>query len=151
MLKWRGSMPRTRSGQWAAQAAAGLARGQRTAGRGRTVCCSHTESGSALARLLSACAWAGSKRWLPERGRLGIKEKQSYWWHRCIVAMKTWGVCVCSDRAEGLIALFDDVLQLPQHRDLCVFQLQLLGGGICYACTVGGLRLIWLRTDTFSV
>lgn len=55
-------------------------------------------------------------------------------------------VCVCSDRAEGLIALFDDVLQLSEHRDLCVLQLLLLGDGVRYTCPVGGLRLISLRT-----
>lgn len=55
-------------------------------------------------------------------------------------------MCECSDRAEGLVALFDDVLQLSQHCDLSVLQLQLLCGGICYACLVGGLRFISLHT-----
>lgn len=56
-------------------------------------------------------------------------------------------VCVCSDRAEGLVALFDDVLQLSQHCDLCVLQLQLLSGSVCYTCLVGGLRLVCLPTQ----
>lgn len=53
-----------------------------------------------------------------------------------------------SDRAERLIALFDDVLQLSQHCDLGVLQLQLLSGSIRYACSVGGLRFICLRAQT---
>lgn len=52
---------------------------------------------------------------------------------------------VCSDRAERLVALLDDVLQLPQHRDLGVLQLQLLRGGVCYARPVGGLCLVRLH------
>lgn len=65
MMSWRESRTQTRTGWSAALAAAGLARERRTAGRGRTACCSRTESGSAQAGLLSACAWAGSRRWSP--------------------------------------------------------------------------------------
>lgn len=56
VTNWRGSTPQTCIGCWAARGAAGLARGQRTAVRGRTVCCSHTRSGNGPARPPSACA-----------------------------------------------------------------------------------------------
>lgn len=56
-------------------------------------------------------------------------------------------MCVCSDRAEGLVTLFDDVLQVSQHCDLCVLQLQLLSGGVCYTRLVGSLGLLGLRTQ----
>lgn len=56
MMSWRESRTQTRTGWSAALAAAGLARERRTAGQGRTACCSRTESGSAQAGLLSACA-----------------------------------------------------------------------------------------------
>lgn len=54
-------------------------------------------------------------------------------------------------RAEGLIALFDDVLQLSQHCDLCVLQLQLLGGGVSYASAIGGLCFDRLHRQTLLI
>lgn len=57
---------------------------------------------------------------------------------------------LCSHRANGLITLFDDVLQLPQHCDLCVLKLLLLSGGVCYTSLVGGLRLICLCAHTHT-
>lgn len=54
--------------------------------------------------------------------------------------------CVCSNRTDGLVALLDEVLQLPQHCDLCVLQLQLVRGGVCYTGLVGRLRFIRLHT-----
>lgn len=55
-MSWRDSSSQTYSERWAARAAAGLEREQRTAGPGRTAYCSHTESGSGPARPRSACA-----------------------------------------------------------------------------------------------
>lgn len=48
------------------------------------------------------------------------------------------------DRAEGLVALLDQVLQLSQHGDLSVLHFQLLSGGVCDAGPVGGLRFAGL-------
>lgn len=56
MTNWRESSSQMCSKHVAALAAAGLARGRRTAVLGRTACCSHTEFGSGLARLQSAYA-----------------------------------------------------------------------------------------------
>lgn len=53
----------------------------------------------------------------------------------------------CPDRAEGLVALLDEVLQLSQHGDLGVLQVQLLSGGVCDAGAVGGLRLVRLHAQ----
>lgn len=51
------------------------------------------------------------------------------------------------DRAEGLVALLDEVLQLSQHRDLGVLHFQLLSGGVCDAGPVGGLRFAGLHAN----
>lgn len=50
-----------------------------------------------------------------------------------------------SNRADGLVALLDEVLQLSQHRHFCVLQLQLLRGSVRYTGLVGGLGLIRLQ------
>lgn len=55
-------------------------------------------------------------------------------------------MCSWPDRAQSLVTLFDDVLQLPEHGDLCVLQVQLLSGGVGDARPVGGLRLVRLYT-----
>lgn len=75
MTNWRESSSQMCSKHVAALAAAGLARGRRTAVLGRTACCSHTEFGSGLARLQSAYAWAGSTRWLPRRREKNIRKE----------------------------------------------------------------------------
>lgn len=63
-----------------------------------------------------------------------------------MIKLKCFGVF--PDRAEGLVALFDDVLQLSQHCDLCVLQLQLLGGGVRDASAIRGLCFDRLRRQT---
>lgn len=88
-MSWRGNRSQMCSEHWAALVAEGLGRGRRTAGLGRTTYCSHTESGSGRARLLSACAWAGSRRWWP-----GVEttNKQKLYWNSAVesdVAMRT--------------------------------------------------------------
>lgn len=50
-----------------------------------------------------------------------------------------------SNRTDGLVALLDEVLQLSQHRHLCVLQLQLLRGSVSYTGLVGSLGLIRLQ------
>lgn len=55
-MSWRESSSQMCSEHSAALAAAGPARGQRTAGLGRTAYCSHTGSGNGPATLPSACA-----------------------------------------------------------------------------------------------
>lgn len=58
------------------------------------------------------------------------------------------GAAACwPDRSEGLVALLDEVLQLSQHRDLGVLHFQLLGGGVCDAGPVGGLRFTRLHAN----
>lgn len=61
----------------------------------------------------------------------------------------TVGAAGCwPDRAEGLVALLDEVLQLSQHGDLGVLHFQLLSGGVCDAGPVGGLRFTRLPRNT---
>lgn len=50
-----------------------------------------------------------------------------------------------SYRTDGLVALLDEVLQLSQHRHLCVLQLQLLCGSVRDTGLVGSLGLIRLQ------
>lgn len=65
-----------------------------------------------------------------------------------LAALNKLSACLCTDRAQCLVTLFDDLLQQSEHIDLDVFQLLLLGGGVCYTCPVGGLCLFSLNTHT---
>lgn len=67
------------------------------------------------------------------------------------IASVHFELCVGTYRADRLVRLLDDLLDLPQNRDLHVLQLLVLCGGICDAGPVCGLRLLSLRqTHTVS-
>lgn len=55
---------------------------------------------------------------------------------------------VDTHRAEGLVTLLDDLLDLSQHCNLCVLQLLLLLCGVCNTHAVRGLCFLSLTCGT---
>lgn len=133
--RWWRRGAQSRSARRARRPAAAGPRRRHTAAPGRRACCSHRASGSARAARPSACATSGSRRWWPAGGAGG--PGVSHGDTQPSPPGRGAGT-PGAHRLDGLVALPDDLLDLPQHRHLGVLQFLLLRLGVGHTRPVGG-------------